>query len=252
MGHIGKQPPGQVLRDHQDRTQTTRIGRKHLAHFGFRRRSGSGDRMNIRIPWKRHRVEADLDDEIRFHFDRQVEQNVLSGMSRQEALRQARLAFGGMEQVKEECRDERGMRWADVLLQDVRYGARMLRKQPAFTAAAVLILALGIGANTAIFSVVDAVLLKPLPFQDPDRLVVLTEDNTSKKVGKTGASYPDYRAWAEQTRTLEQLAAYWNVSGDGLVFGGLSSPERVQYSIVTQNFLSILGISPSLGRAFDA
>ncbi|MGA8028488.1 MAG: ABC transporter permease, partial [Bryobacteraceae bacterium] len=206
----------------------------------------------LRACFKRRAVEEELGEELRFHLDQHIEQYMRSGMSRQAAAREAALAFGGVEQFKEECRDVRGVRLVEALLQNARYGVRLLWKQPGFTAAAVLILALSIGANTAIFSVVDSTLLKPLPFRDPAKLVVVTEENPVSRVHKTGASYPDYRAWAGQSRSLEQIAAYWNVSGDGLVFGGISSPERVRYSIVSNSFFPVLGISPMDGRAFVA
>ncbi len=195
-------------------------------------------------------AERELEDELRFHFDHQVEQNIRSGLSRQEALRQAVLTFGTIEQFKEKCRDEHGVRWLGLFAQDTRYGLRLLRKQPGFTAATVLILALSIGMNTAVFTIVDATLLKPLPFKDSAALTVLTEQNPVNRVKKTGVSYPDYAAWVARTRSFDEMAAYWNVSGDGLVFGGTLSPERVRYSIVTSSFFPILGITPDYGRAF--
>ena len=122
---------------------------------------------------QRDRVERQLDAELRDHFERLVADYVRSGATEAEARRRARLAFGGMEQVKEDCRDARGTRWLDEIAQDLRYGLRMLRRSPAFTLVAVASLALGIGANSAIFALVDGVLLKSLPVREPERLVLL-------------------------------------------------------------------------------
>jgi putative ABC transport system permease protein len=133
---------------------------------------------------------------------------------------------------------------------DIRYGARMLARNPASTAAAVVTLALGIGANTAIFSIVDAVLLRPLPFKDPAQLVLLTESNPGK-VDKTGVSYPSYTEWQNQNTVFEEIAAYVGTGAtDDLVLGLPDSAERVQYSAATTSFFSILGVRPALGRAF--
>jgi len=140
----------------------------------------------------------------------------------------------------------------DSLLQDARFGLRMLRKSPGFTAVAVLTLALGIGANTAIFSVVEAVLIRPLPFKNPDRLALLTEYKPGK-VDRAGISYPDYVAWTEQNHVFDETAAFWKTGAiDDLVLGTSASAERVQYSVVTNTFFSILGVQPKLGRGFTS
>jgi hypothetical protein len=133
--------------------------------------------FRLRSLFQRERVEEEMNEELRFHFERQVEKYVATGLSREEAKRRARLMIGGEDKVKEEVREARGVGFVETLIQDLGYGVRMLRKNPSFTVVAILTLALGMGATTAIFSIVDALLLRPLPYNDPASLVVVWENS---------------------------------------------------------------------------
>jgi hypothetical protein len=161
-------------------------------------------------------------------------------MSAEEARYAALRSFGGVEQVKEECRDTWGVRFIDTLLQDLRFGLRQLRRNPGFTLVAILTLALGLGANTAVFSVLNSILLRELPVQEPERVVSLSS---------SVFSYPDYLDFRDQNKAFEGLCAYLELPPMANL-GSSRPPERVMGQLVTGNFFSVLGIKPMLGRGF--
>ena len=197
-------------------------------------------------------VEKDLDEELQFHLEQQAEKYRQAGLTRDEALRCQRIAFGGVGQVKDACRDARGTGFIETLAHDLRHGWRILRKSPGFTAVTLITLAAGIGANTAIFSVVDSVLLRPLPFKSPNRLVDITEYSPGK-VDSTGVPYPSYLEWKRGATAFDETAAYFLVrASNDIVLGSASSVERARYSVVTNSFFTILGTQPALGQGFIA
>jgi predicted permease len=205
--------------------------------------------FRVRSLFRRDAVETEMDEELRFHFEQQVEKYVQSGLTPPEARRRARLEFGGLDQVKEECREARGVNFIETLFQDVRYALRILKKSPGFTAVAVLTLALGIGANSAIFSVVNAMLLRPLPFPQPDRLVRLWETYPSQGYHRNVVNPSNFLDWRENARSFEDMAAVMETevnivgAGDPVALPGLS---------VSAPYFSILGVPPYLGRTFEA
>lgn len=162
----------------------------------------------IRALFRRGRVESELDDELRFHLERQVEKYVQNGMNHEAAERRARVEFGGVELAKEECRDARGVSFFEALFQDIRFGLRMLRKFPGFTAAVVLTFALGIGLTTAIFSVVYGIVFRALPYASPERLVAVWLRSVDGPDVQGSVSMPDFKDWQAQNTVFEGLAAY--------------------------------------------
>jgi len=201
----------------------------------------------LRALFRRESVECELDEELRVHLNRQVEKFVGSGLPLEQARRRARLEFGGTDQVKEECRDARGVSFIETTIQDLRYAVRMLRKSPGFTLVAVVTLALGIGANTAIFSVVNAVLLQRLPIRAADRVVVIWVTNLAQGWSRVGPAGLDYLDWKEQSKSFEDLFLFEHGSG---TVTGAGEPEQVAGLRVTTNFGEFFGIKPVLGRTF--
>jgi len=203
--------------------------------------------MRVRSLFRRAQADRELDDELRDHLEQATQEYVAKEMAEEEARRQARLDLGGIEQTKEKCREARRVNWIHDFIQDLHFGVRILRKSPGFAIVAVLTLALGIGANTAIFSVVYGVLLDPLPYQDPSRLILLNE--TTPLVGTVSVSDPNFLDWRSQSRAFSQMAAVHEV---GFNLSGISQPESISGEAVSPNFLSLLGVRPFLGRDFDA
>ncbi|HXW56912.1 MAG TPA: ABC transporter permease [Candidatus Cybelea sp.] len=204
--------------------------------------------IRLRALFRHKSVERELDDELRFHFEQQALKYARAGMTREEALRRARLEFGGLDQVKEECRDARGVRLLETLAQDTRYSLRMLRKSPGFSFVAVLTLALGIGASSAIFSILEAQLWRSLPFPDAERLmdVHLALRSNPKQWDVLGIGA--FRAWQEQSRSFTGLSGYLYTEERNFTANGTS--ERANVMAVTSDIFSTLGLSPMRGRAF--
>src|SRR5262249_35626328 len=206
-------------------------------------------KTKLRALLRKSEMERELDEELRYHIERQTEQNIRLGMSPEEARYAARKSFGGVEQAKERSRDSRGVRWVEELWQDLRYGMRMLMKKPGSALIVVITLALGIGANTAIFSVVNAVLLRPLPFPEPNRLVAVW--NTAPQFGYSQApiAYGTFIDISEQSQVFEQLGA-WELFDNNLNLSGGGEPELISSAHVTASLFPILGVKPILGRTF--
>ena len=194
---------------------------------------------------QRGKMERHLDAELRFHFDGLVADNLRAGMSEPEARRSARLQFGGLEQVKEECRDARGTRWVEDLWLDLRFALRMLRKTPGFAIAVIGTLALGIGMNTAIFSVVNTVLLKPVRAPDPDRMVEFM--NTNRGGSGPIASEIEFNLWREQTNVFQEMSGYRLSS---LSSTGVDQPQFVEAISVTKDYFRLFGLRIAQGREF--
>src|SRR5579884_1575458 len=197
---------------------------------------------------RRARMEQQLDKELRFHLEQHADDLIAGGADPAEARRQARIALGGKEQVKEQCRDARGTRWVEDFWQDLRYALRTLGQKPGFAAVALITLALGIGATTVMFTVVSGVLLKPLPYRDPGGLLAVQEQtNWSTRMGNLWAfTNPNYLDCRREARSLDMEA--WRFA-----FGTISQPgeaESVGGREISAGLLPMLGVTPVRGRSF--
>jgi predicted permease len=201
----------------------------------------------LRRIFRKQETERQLDSELRFHLEQRIAERVAAGETPQEARRQSQLEFGGMEGIKQECRESRRVHFFEILMQDLSYGVRILKRNPGFSLVAIITLALGIGANTAIFSVVNGVLLNPLPYPHPEQLVTVHERRANFRYG--AVSYLNFRDWQKDNHVFSGLAAVrsWDFS-----LTGMGNAEHVNGLFITSDLFPVLGIKPVLGRALIA
>ena len=201
-------------------------------------------RDRLRALRRRDSVINDIDREMRSHLDLQIEENIRAGMSPDEAREKALRSFGNLNRAVAAAYDVKGGGLFETLVQDIRYGTRVLLKHKGFTSVAVITLALGIGANSAIFSVVNELLLRPLPYQDPDRIVMLWEVSPEGRRQNT-TSRANFRAWRAQSTSYEEMAAF---SDQRLTLTGNFEPEEVSGQLALPEIFQVLGVQPILGR----
>src|ERR1700674_4909066 len=201
--------------------------------------------MNF-IWWRRKKLDRELEEEVRTHLEMATNERVDRGEDKREAERAARREFGNVGVVKEVTREVWGWGPLDRLMQDLRFGVRMLAKSPGFTAVAILTLALGIGANTALFSVVNGVLLNPLPYPEPEQLVTLHESKPNFEAGSI--SFPNFRDWRKENTTFSMMGIS---RGYSFNLTGAGEAEQVRAEFVSTDFLPMLGVKPVIGRLFE-
>ena len=195
--------------------------------------------------WHRQKRERELDEELQSHLQMAAQDRADRGETPEQARRAARRELGNVGLIKEVTREMWGGASFERLMQDLRYGLRMLAKSPGFTVVAVLTLALGIGANTALFSVVNGVLLKPLPYPHPEQLVWLAESKPNFASGSI--SFPNFRDWQKDNRTFSSMGVYRSYSFN---LTGLGEAERLQARFISADFLNVVGVTPVIGRTF--
>src|SRR6266481_3100839 len=263
MGRVGKQPQSQILPAHRCREAQVACGNRKLEPHGRRHRRNLRDQAGgsvtlwrrfrswLQTSLRRSRMESEMDAELQFHIATFAEDLVRSGVPRDEALRRVRIEFGGIESAKEECREARGISFVDSLVQDLRFGTRVLRKNPGFATVAILTLALGIGANTAVFTVVNGVLLQPMPFPGAARLFLVSLTPRNGPLGwAPGVSDPDYLTFQEQDKAFEQVASF--SIGTAANLTGAGDPAQIPVSYATAEFFPTLRTNPAIGRGFVA
>jgi hypothetical protein len=201
--------------------------------------------LRLRNLFRREKLERELGDELASHLAMHIEDNVHAGMSPEEARRAALLKLGGLEQTKESYRGRRALPLLETLCQDLRFGARGLRKNPGFTAVAVITLALGIGANSAIFSIVNAVILRPLPYKDSSRIVVFHTKTTMFPTFTLNLSWPAFEEIRTQTTSLKESAAWWETEK---TLTGANQPAVLKMASVSDGFFELLEARAEQGR----
>ena len=200
--------------------------------------------------FRRSQLESDVDEELRFHLEMQIEQNVQKGMSERDARRLALVEFGGVERTREDCRDVLGLRLMHDFIQDVRYAVRVLVRSPGFTCVAVLTLALGIGANTAVFSVVNALLLQPLPFDEPDRIVMIWQENPDHGVEQEQVAWADLIEWQKTSASFESIGFVVNrmAFSRNFLMKTEDDVSRIRARHVSSSLFDVLGVEPLIGQ----
>ena len=203
--------------------------------------------LRIRSLFDRQKVDEELDEELRDHIELKTQEHIASGMVSQEARRAALLEIGGLEKRKEECRDARQITWLQDLLQDIHYGLRILRKSPGVTFVVVIALALGVGANTSIFCVVNGSLLRPLPVPSPEQITVLAIQQKDAPVGSSGFSYPEFVDFRKQANTVADI---FGIALGTVQFTANDHSEECSANYVSGNFFAALGLQPAAGRLY--
>ena len=202
-------------------------------------------RVRFRSLFRRTAVTQEIDQELQFHLEQQMEKYLRAGLTPEQARRRLRLEFGGLTQIKEDCQEARGVSFVEHIGQDVRYAMRMFGRTPGFTAVVVITLALGIGANTAVFSLINAALLKMLPVKDPEQLVQFSK--IQPIYGENdGFSYPEFERFQRETQTFSGLFAFANLGDVNVEVNGHG--EIANGQVVSSNYFSTLGVSAILGR----
>ena len=206
-------------------------------------------RLRIRSLFRRRKVDAELEDELQFHLEQLVNEKAAAGLSPNEARWEALRGMGSIAQFQEDCRDMRGIGFCEDLLRDVAYAWRSFTRSPIFFLSAILILAVGIGVNSAVFTVVRSVVLNPLPYPDANQLVLLWKADQKESAKRSGVAPADFLDFQWQARSFRAVAAFTNTFFD---VASVDEPYRVVAARVSSNFFATLGVHPAAGRDFTA